>query len=255
LNHFVRASPRLDLLLAELPQFVDLWRLARNNSLCHLHAPANSVLPHNSIGSSLGGNSNNADTRIIRSAIVLSITKVAQPGFQSRRVVFLDDGAIGDDLRGAGHGGPFAGGVEEGDVDVGVGRDVGGLARLGVGVEDEVDSFVFLNTVLVLVRRRERGRLTLAANAMQRDTRAPEEPSRVVIMPNLLAEMNSLRSSIFSLMEAWSRFFSLYGSAGLSPVSAFEKDILVVVKDLVWRGVLVVFALDTDAVSGRSVLV
>jgi hypothetical protein len=85
------------------------------------------------------------------------------------------------------------------------------------------------------------GRFTLAANAMQRDTRAPEEPSRVVIMPNLLEEMNSLRSSTFSLMEAWSRFFSLYGSAGLSPVFAFEKDILLVVKDLFWRGVLVVF--------------
>jgi hypothetical protein len=137
---------------------------------------------------------------------------------------------------------------------VGVGGDVGGLAGLGVGVEDEVDAGVFLGWALELVSR-ERGRFTLAAKAMQRDTRAPEEPSRVVIMPNLLAEMNSLRSSIFSLMEAWSRFFCLYGSAGLSPVSAFEKDILVVVKDLVWRGVLVVFALDTDAVSGRSVLV
>lgn len=95
----------------------------------------------------------------------------------------------------------------------------------------------------------------MAANAMQRDTRAPEEPSRVVIMPNLQAEMNSLRSSTFSLMEASSRFFSLYGSAGLSPVFAFEKDILVVVKDLVWRAVLVVFGLGRDAVSGRSVLV
>ena len=150
MNHLVRASPRLDLLLAELPQFVDLWRLARNNSLCHLHAPANSVLPHNSIGSSLGGNSNNADTRIIRSAIVLSITKVAQPGFQSRRVVFLDDGAIGDDLRGAGHGGPFAGGVEEGDVDVWIGINVRGLAGFGIGVEDEVDATVFLLVVRVL---------------------------------------------------------------------------------------------------------
>ena len=255
MNHLVRASPRLDLLLAELPQLVDLWRLARNNTLCHLHAPANSILPHNRIGSSLGSNSNDADTRIIRSAIVLSITQIAQPGFQGRRVVFLDYGAVGDDLRGAGHGGPFAGGVEEGDVDVRVGGDVGGLAGLGVGVEDEVDSLVFLGAVLELVRRRERGSFTLAANAMQRDTRAPEEPSRVVIMPNLQAEMNSLRSSTFSLMEAWSRFFSLYGSAGLSPVFAFEKDILVVVKVLVWRGVLVVFALERDAVSGRSVLV
>jgi hypothetical protein len=159
LNHLVRASPRLDLLLAELPQLVDRWRLARNNTLCHLHAPAKSILPHNSIGSSLSGDSNDANTRIIRSTVVLSITKVAQPGFQGRRVVFLDNRAIGDDLGGAGHGGPFAGGVEEGDIDVGVGRDVGGLARLGVGVEDEVDALVFLGGVLELVRRNGGGDL------------------------------------------------------------------------------------------------
>ncbi len=238
MNHLVRASPRLNILLAELPQLVNRWRLARNNTLSHLHAPAQSILPHNSIGSGLGGNSDDADTRIIRSTIVLSVTQIAQPGLQGRRVVFLDDGAIGDDFRGARDRGPFAGGVEEGNVDVRVGGDVGGLAGLGVGVEDEVYALVFLDEVLDLARRKEKGGwggeiFTLAANAMQRDTRAPEEPSRVVIMPNLQAEMNSPRSSTFSLMEASSRFFSLYGSAGLSPVLAFEKDILVVVKDLV----------------------
>lgn len=35
---------------------------------------------------------------------------------------------------------------------MGVGGDVGGLAGLGVGVEDEVDSFVFLGAVLELVK-------------------------------------------------------------------------------------------------------
>ena len=49
---------------------------------------------------------------------------------------------------------------------------------------------------------------TCAANAMQRETKAPEEPSRVVIMPNLQAVMNSLRPSTFSLMETLSMFLA-----------------------------------------------
>ena len=79
----------------------------------------------------------------------------------------------------------------------------------------------------MLERNREfDGSNTFAAKAIHLETRAPEDPSRVVIMPNLQAETNSLRSSTLSLMEAWSMFFSLYGSSGLLPVSAFEKDIL-----------------------------
>jgi hypothetical protein len=81
--------------------------------------------------------------------------------------------------------------------------------------------------VIVLDRNGESdGANTFAAKAIHLETRAPEDPSRVVIMPNLQAETNSLRPSTLSLMEAWSMFFSLYGSAGLLPVSAFEKDIL-----------------------------
>lgn len=92
---------------------------------------------------------------------MLSVTEVAEPGLEGFGVVFFDDGAVGDDLGGAGHRGPFAGGVEEGDVDVGVGYDAGrrlvgtveerfwnevlynvlvGLARFGVGVEDEINA-------------------------------------------------------------------------------------------------------------------
>lgn len=148
MNHLVRASPRLDFLLAELPQLVNRRGLARNNTLSDLHAPANSILPRNSIDSSLSGNANDANTRIIWSAIVLSITQVAQPGFQGGGVVFLDNGAVGNDLGGARDGSPFAGGVEEGDIDMGVGGDVRGFAGLGVGVENEVDALVSLGGVL-----------------------------------------------------------------------------------------------------------
>jgi hypothetical protein len=66
----------------------------------------------------------------------------------------------------------------------------------------------------------------LAANAMHLETSMPEASSLVVIMPNLQAEMNSLRSSTFSLMDVSSLFFALYGSAALLPVSVFEKDML-----------------------------
>ena len=82
---------------------------------------------------------------------------------------------------------------------------------------------------------------------MHLETKAPDEPSLVVIMPNLQALTNSERSSTFSWMEVSSLVVALYGSAFLEPVSAFEKDILVVVfvKGLVWK----VFVLRIGTVS------
>lgn len=70
---------------------------------------------------------------------------------------------------------------------------------------------------------------------MHRDIRWPDFESLVVIMPNLLLFMNPLRATTFSSREASeSLFFSLYGSAGLLPVSALEKccwpDIVVCVR-------------------------
>jgi hypothetical protein len=56
---------------------------------------------------------------------------------------------------------------------------------------------------------REEWPCTFAANAMHLETSCPLDPSRVVIMPNLQAEMNSERSSTFSLIEASSMFFAL----------------------------------------------
>jgi hypothetical protein len=51
--------------------------------------------------------------------------------------------------------------------------------------------------------------LTLPAKAIHLDTNAPLEPSRVVIMPNLLAEMNAVSPSTFSWMEGLSVLFAL----------------------------------------------
>lgn len=80
---------------------------------------------------------------------------------------------------------------------------------------------------------------------MQRDTSKCESFVRVVIMPNLLREMKSVRSLIFSSVPGSSRFLALYlsmrvsvvpvwmvfyayGSAGLEPVSALENDMFAV---------------------------
>ena len=78
-----------------------------------------------------------------------AVTQVAKPSLQGCRVVFVDEFAVGRDGGGAGDGGPFAGGVEEGDVDGGVGGEIVSFAGFGVGVEEEVDAARFLCVVSV----------------------------------------------------------------------------------------------------------
>jgi hypothetical protein len=89
------------------------------------------------------------------------------------------------------------------------------LAGLGVCVEDQINAVGFLDFMSVLqyegqdgVRMQDKW-LTLPAKAIHLDTNAPLEPSRVVIMPNLLAEMNSVSPSTFSWMEGLSVLFAL----------------------------------------------
>ena len=148
-NHLIRASPSRELLLTNLPQLINSRSLACDDTLRHLCRSADSVLPHDSISSRHSLNSDNTDSRIVLGTIVLSVTEVAEPGFESGRVVFLDGVTVGDDGGFAGDGGPFAGAVKEGDVDVRVGVDVVGLAGFGVGVEDEVNATGFLEGLLV----------------------------------------------------------------------------------------------------------
>ena len=68
---------------------------------------------------------------------------------------------------------------------------------------------------------------TLAARAMHLETRRLESLVWVVIMANLADEMKVERSSTFSEREGSSLFFAVYGSAGLLPVSVFEKPDMV----------------------------
>jgi hypothetical protein len=55
-----------------------------------------------------------------------------------------DSLSVGEDCCKSRDGCPFAGAVEEGDIDVRVRLDIVGLARLSVGVEDQVNTAVFL---------------------------------------------------------------------------------------------------------------
>ena len=75
---------------------------------------------------------------------MFAVAKIAEPGFEAGGVVFADHVTVGDDGGFARDRGPFASGVEEGDVDFGVGFEVVGFAGFGVGVEEEVNATTFL---------------------------------------------------------------------------------------------------------------
>lgn len=139
-DHVLRASPGRDLLRADLPQLIDRRSLASDHSLSDLDASADSTLTDDRIRSSDRHDSDNTDSWILWSTVVLSVTKITEPGLERRGVVLANGLAVGDDISLSGDRCPFAGAVEEGNVDVGVGVDVIGLARFGVGVEEEVDA-------------------------------------------------------------------------------------------------------------------
>lgn len=73
-----------------------------------------------------------------------AVVEITQPSFQRWSIVLADEFAVSDDLGFTGDGGPFAAGVEEGDVDFGIGFQVIGFAGFGVGVEEEVEAAAFL---------------------------------------------------------------------------------------------------------------
>ena len=134
----------LNLARLNVPKLVDLSSLASDNALGKLHSAANGSAPADGVLRSLAGDLDEADARVLGTAVVLAVTEVAEPGLEGGRVVLLDAGAVGLDGGGAGNAGPLAGVVEETEVDFGVLLEVVGLAGLGVGVEDEVDAVVLL---------------------------------------------------------------------------------------------------------------
>jgi hypothetical protein len=141
--------PLADFLFANLPQLSDSRGVTRHNTLHHLYSSSNHSLSCNLVCSGLGLDSDDADSWVILATVMCAVTKIAEPGFQGRRVVFLDSGAVGGDAGFAGDGSPLAGTVEECDVDSVVGGDIVSLARFGIGVEYKVDATRFLQRFIV----------------------------------------------------------------------------------------------------------
>lgn len=148
-DHRIGASPRSKLLLTQLPQLIHTRCPSRYHSLCDLYAPTNRTLSNYRIRRCLRRDLDDANSRIFRTAIVLSVAEIAEPRFEGGRVVLFDDRAVGDDVCLAGHGSPLTGAVEEGDVDVRIRVDVVGLAGFGVGVEDQINTASFLQGKLL----------------------------------------------------------------------------------------------------------
>ena len=134
----------LQLLLAKLPQLVDLRRRAGDSPFDNIRTPAQRSPSRNCICCCESLDLDDTNPRVFRSSIMLAIFQVAKPCLQGRRIVFADHLTISDNVGFAGNRGPFAGGVEEGNVDLRFGLEVIGFAGFGVGVEEEVNAATFL---------------------------------------------------------------------------------------------------------------
>lgn len=130
--------------LIDIPQLIHTRCLTRRNALRKLHEPTNRRLLARGILRRDGINLNRTNPRVVRSAIVLAVAEITDPRLQRGAVVLMDELAVGDDLGLAGDGGPFAGRLEEGEVDFGVFFEVVCFAGFGIGVEDQVDAVAFL---------------------------------------------------------------------------------------------------------------
>lgn len=134
----------MDFLLIDLAKSIDLRGLACDGALDHLDAPADEGALRHGVRGGDGLDFDDADARVVLAAVVGAVAQVTDPGLEGRGVVFLDDGAVGDDACGARDAGPAAVGGAEGDVDVRVGFEVVGFAGFGVCVEEEIDATGFL---------------------------------------------------------------------------------------------------------------
>jgi hypothetical protein len=138
--------PLLNLRLVDVPQLVHAGRLACGNALRQLHEAANRGPLRDGVLNSLGLDPDDANAGVLGATIVLAVTEVANPCLQSGRVVLADNLTVCLDACVARDGCPLARGVDEANVDGRLVLDVVGLARLGVGVEEEVKAVSLLQT-------------------------------------------------------------------------------------------------------------
>ena len=134
----------LQLLFTNLPQLVDLRRCTGNGPLDNSRTPPQRRPCSNCVCCRQSLNLDDTNPRVFWSSIMLSVLQVAKPRFQSRRVVFTNHFTISNNIGFAGDGGPFAGGIEKGDVDLGFGLEIISFTGFGIGVEKEVDAASFL---------------------------------------------------------------------------------------------------------------
>ena len=101
-------------------------------------------------------------------------------------------------------------------------------------MEDQVDAIAFLNarSASLMHTCLRIDLLTFAARAMHL-LASISSLVLVVIMQNLHLSMKFARSWTFSCSDGSCKFFSMYGSAGLLPVSVLEKEDIVLVRCLV----------------------
>jgi len=131
-------------------QLVNLWCLTSDDTLGELGESTNRCPVADGVLRSGSGNLDDNDSWVVWTTVVLAVAEVTDPCLERWRVVLVHLLAVGLDLGVAGDRGPFAGWGEEADVDVWVGLEVVGLAGLGVGVEDDVDTVALLVQLLAV---------------------------------------------------------------------------------------------------------
>lgn len=94
--------------------------------------------------SSAGLDTDDANAWVFWTAVMLAVAEVADPGLERWRVVLADNLAISLNGCMARDGSPFSGVVDEANVDRRVFFQVICLARLSVGVEEEIEAVSFL---------------------------------------------------------------------------------------------------------------
>lgn len=134
----------LQLLLTKLPQFVDLRRCTSDSPLHNIRTPPQRSPRSNCICRCQSLDLDDANPRVFWSPIVFAVLQIAKPRFQGGRIVFANHLTVSDNVGLARDGGPFAGGIEEGDVDFRLRLEIVGFARFSIGVEQEVNAASFL---------------------------------------------------------------------------------------------------------------
>lgn len=84
--------------LIDIPQLVDIRALSGNYTLRKLDKPTNSRPLRSRILRRKSSNLDSADSRVVRSAVVLAVAEVSDPRLERRAVVLVDELAVGDDF-------------------------------------------------------------------------------------------------------------------------------------------------------------